>query len=96
MCSLKINDNSNECQHDILHASKVKLINKMHAQSCNRNAVRLKKQNTRTMSTLLWCLYLYKVKPFSTAFVATVKYPNLVRTFYFSGNLEEEKVLELH
>ena len=24
------------------------------------------------------------------------KAPNLVRTSYFSGNLEEEKVLELH
>ena len=72
MCSLKIHDNSNECQHGIPYVNKVKPINKIHAQSCNRNAIKLKKQSTRTMSTLFWCLSLYKAKLFETFFVATV------------------------
>ena len=72
ICLLKIHHNSNECQHDILYVSKVKPINKIHAQSCNRNAIKLKKQSTRTMSTLFWCLSLYKAKLFQTFFVATV------------------------
>ena len=48
----------------IPYVSKVKPINKIHAQSCNRNAITLKKQSTRTMSTLFWCLSLYKAKLF--------------------------------
>ena len=49
MCSLKIHDNvllswvSNECQHDILYVSKIKPVNKIHAQSCNRNSIKFKK-----------------------------------------------------
>ena len=49
MCSLKIYDNillswvSNKCQHDILYVSKIKPANKIHAQSCNRNSIKLKK-----------------------------------------------------
>ena len=73
MCSLKkIHDNSNECQHDIFYVNKVKPINKIHAQSCNRNAIKLKKQSTRTMSTLLWCLSLYKATLFETFFLTTI------------------------
>ena len=64
MCSLKIHHNSNECQHDILYVRNVVPINKIHAQSCNRNRVKLKKQSTRTISTLFWCLSLYKAKVF--------------------------------
>ena len=43
MCSLKIHDNFNECQHDVIYVSKVKPINKIHTQICNRNAIKLKK-----------------------------------------------------
>ena len=64
MCSLKIHDNSNERQHDILYVSKAKPINKIHAQSCGRNGIKFKKQSTRTMSTLFWCLSSYKTKLF--------------------------------
>ena len=79
--SLKTHDNSNECQHDIFYVSKVKPINKIHAASCNRNAIKLKEQSTRTMSTLvniigwvlsLWCLSFYKAKLVQTFFLATV------------------------
>ena len=44
MCSLKIHDNilvsrvSIECKHDSLYVSKVKPVNKIHGQSCKRNA----------------------------------------------------------
>ena len=41
ICSLKIYGNSNECQHDILYVSKAKPINKIHAQNCDRNAIKL-------------------------------------------------------
>ena len=52
MCSLKIHDNvllsrvSNECEHDSLYVSKVKLVNKRHAQSCKRNASKVKVQSS--------------------------------------------------
>ena len=48
MCSLKIHDNtirsrvSNDCEHDILYVSKVKPVYKIHAQSCKRNASKVK------------------------------------------------------
>ena len=47
-CSLKIHDNvllsrvSDEYEHDSLYVSKVKLANKIHAQSCKRNASKVK------------------------------------------------------
>ena len=49
-CSLKICDNvlfsrvSNECEHDSLYVSKVKPVNKIHAQSCKRNVSKVKVQ----------------------------------------------------
>ena len=68
MCSLKIHDNSNECQHDILYVRK--------------NAIKLKKQTTRTMSTL----FIFIANLFETFFCCNRKYPSLVPTSYFSGN----------
>ena len=47
MCSLKIHDNvplsrvSNECEYDSLYVSKVKPVNKIHAQSYKRNASKI-------------------------------------------------------
>ena len=44
----KIHDNvllssvSNECKHNILFVSKVTLVNKIHTQSCKRNASKVK------------------------------------------------------
>ena len=54
MCSLKIHDNvllsrvSKECEHDSLYLSKVKLVNKIDAQSCKRNASKVKVQTETT------------------------------------------------
>ena len=74
MCSLKTHDNiifsivSNECEHDSLYVNKVKSINKINPQSCNRNVskgkssmFKFEQQGTRTTSTLFWCLTSYKV-----------------------------------
>ena len=35
---------SNECEHDRLYFSKVKQVNKIHAQSCKRKATKVKVQ----------------------------------------------------
>ena len=48
MCSLNIHDNvqlswvSNEFKHDSLYVSKVTPVNKIHTQSCKRNASKVK------------------------------------------------------
>ena len=50
MCLLKIHGNvllsrvSNECEHDGLYLSNVKPVNKIHTQSCKRNASKVKVQ----------------------------------------------------
>ena len=83
MCSLEILDNvllslvSDECEYDRLYVSKVKSVNKIHSQSCKRNAskgskFKLKQKSTRTMSTLFWCLTSYKVTPFLVFVVAKI------------------------
>ena len=95
MCSLKIHDKSNECQHDILYVSKVEPTNKIHAQGCNRNAIKLKKQTTRKMSKVALVFIFLSSKTFLDIFCCNRKYPNLVHTSYFSGNFENEKALEL-
>ena len=47
MCSLKTHDNvllyrvSNECEHDSLYVWKNQPVNKMHGQSCKRNAFKV-------------------------------------------------------
>ena len=52
MCLLKINANvllsraSNECELDSLYVSKVKPVNKIHAQSYKRNASKVKVQSS--------------------------------------------------
>ena len=52
MCLLKIHDNvlpsrvSNECEHDSLYGSKVKPVNKKHAQSRKRNTSKVKVQSS--------------------------------------------------
>ena len=52
MCLLKIHDNvlpsriSNECEHDSLYVSKVKSVNKKHAQSCKSNTSKVKVQSS--------------------------------------------------
>ena len=95
MCSLKIHDNSNECQHDILYVSKVKPINKIHAQSCNGNTIKLKKTKHQNDVNVVLVFIFIKSKTFLGIVCCNRKYPNLVRNSYFSGHLEEEKVLEL-
>ena len=85
MCSLKIHGNSNECQHDILYVNKVKPINKIHAQSCNRNAIKLKKtKHQNDVNLVLVFIFVYS-KTFWDIFCCNHKCPNLVRTSYFSG-----------
>ena len=37
---------SNECEQDSLYVSKVKLVNKIHAQNCKRNASKVKVQSS--------------------------------------------------
>ena len=50
MCSLKMHDNvliswvCDKCEHDSLYANKVKLVNKIQAQTCKRNASKVKIQ----------------------------------------------------
>ena len=50
MCSLNIHDNvllfrvPNEYEHDSLYIRKVKTVNKIHVQSCRRNASMVKIQ----------------------------------------------------
>ena len=51
MCFLKIHNVllsrvSNECEHDSLYVSKVKPVNKIHAQSCKRNTSKVKVQSS--------------------------------------------------
>ena len=48
MCLLKIHDNVllsrvfNECEHDSLYVCKITPVNKIHIQSCKRNASKVK------------------------------------------------------
>ena len=37
---------SHECEHDSLYVSKVKPVNKIHAQSCKRNTSKVKVQSS--------------------------------------------------
>ena len=69
MCSLKIHDNPNECQHDILYNSNVKPINKIHAQSCNKNAIKLKKNKIPERCQRCSGVYLYIKQNFSRHFL---------------------------
>ena len=52
MCSIKVHDNVllsrvyNECEHGSLYVSKVKSVNKIHAQSFKRNASNVKVQSS--------------------------------------------------
>ena len=39
---------SNECEHDSLYVSEVKPVNKIYAQSCKRNASKVKVQTCTT------------------------------------------------
>ena len=56
MCSLKIHDNvelsrvANECEQDSLYISKVKPVNKIHAQSCQRNTSKVKVQSSNLIN----------------------------------------------
>ena len=95
MCSLKIHDKSNECQHDILYVGKVEPINKIHAQGCNRNAIKRKKRNHQKDVKVALVFIFISSKTFLDIFCCNRKYPNLVHTSYFSGNFENEKLLEL-
>ena len=52
MCSIKMHDNVllsrvyNKSEHGSLYVSKVKSVNKIHAQSCKRNASKVKVQSS--------------------------------------------------
>ena len=72
MCSLKIHDNvllswvSNECKHDRPYVSKITPANKIHNQSCKRNASKVKfhisdLNKKAPTSTLFWCLTSYHI-----------------------------------
>ena len=43
---------SNECKHDSLYISKVKPVNKIHAQSCQRNTSKVKFQSSNIINNV--------------------------------------------
>ena len=87
--SLKIHDNvllsrvSNEWEHDSLFSSKVKPVNKIHAQGCQkilaRQKLNFKQQSTRTTSTT--SILSYKVTHFLVFVVAKIRFFSREETY---------------